>query len=281
MIRATDISLVRRGKTILQPLSCDFTDGGFVAVIGPNGAGKSSLLHLLSGLHQPSSGNVSVLGKPVGEWTTEELAMTRAYLQQHHSVFESFSVEQVLTMGRSVYFGYKPSANDERMVNEMLADLKLEHRRKQAFNSLSGGEQQRVQFARTLLQLQEDSEEAMQQKILFLDEPLNNLDLHYQYSLLQMAREKVVEKGGIVIAVLHDLNSTYAFADRVILLNNGSVEIDAPVEEAMQPELLSTVYNIPIIKKYDNGHTWFLVDQPGPVTTRIPGKAEYLYDSLI
>lgn len=277
MIHATDISLVRKGRTILQPLSCRFDKAGFVAVIGPNGAGKSSLLHLLSGLYTPSTGTISVLGKPLSEWTIEELAMNRAYLQQQHSVFESFSVEQVLTMGRSVYFGYKPSPNDEQMVTEMLEELQLTSRRKQAFNSLSGGEQQRVQFARTLLQLQEEGEEAMQQKILFLDEPLNNLDLHYQYSLLQMAREKVVNKGGLVIAVLHDLNSAYAFSDRVLMMHQGHLLVDAPTDEAMQADQLSAVYNIPIIRKESDGQTWFVVEQPVPPTMIIPDQTEYSY----
>jgi len=261
MIDAAGISLSIRGKQVLKPLTASFGKSEFVAIIGPNGAGKSTLLHLLSGLHQPSAGTVAIHGKPVHQWPPEELAVVRAYLQQHHSVFESFTVEDVLMMGRSIHFNYQPSRSDQELVKQILGELNLTHRKDQSFNSLSGGEQQRVQFARTLLQLQEQHTASLEQKILFLDEPLNNLDLHYQYNLLQMARNKVVHNGGLVIAVLHDLNITCQFADRVIILQDGEVKKDAPVSEAMDADLLSAVYNIKIVKKEAAGRPYFMVEQ--------------------
>ncbi len=92
-----------------------------------------------------------------------------------------------------------------------------------------------------------------------------------------MAREKVVDKGGLVIAVLHDLNSAYAFADRVIMMHQGRILTDAPVDEAMQADQLSAVYNIPIVRKESDGQTWFVVEQPGLYTNSIPGQSEYSY----
>lgn len=248
MITAHDISLQRNGKTLLDPVSFQFDRPEFVAVIGPNGAGKSTLLQVLSGYFAPSTGSLEIHGKPADQWQPRALAKYRAYLQQQQNVFETFTVEDVLMMGRTIHFQAFPQAEDHALVEHILAGLELSGRKQQPFNQLSGGEQQRVQFARTLLQLQEPETESLEGKVLFLDEPLNNLDLFYQYNVLEMARERVVGRGGMVIAVLHDLNMAYRFADRVIVLSGGKTIVDAPVKEALVPELLSAIYHMHIEK---------------------------------
>jgi iron complex transport system ATP-binding protein len=248
MIVADNIALQRGNKTLFDRASFRFEQPGFVAIIGPNGAGKSTLLQLLSGFYTPTQGKVLIHGSPAGSWKPAELAKYRAYLQQQQSVFETFSVEDVLMMGRSIHFRSCPKKEDVELVTRTLAGLELLERRHQPFNHLSGGEQQRVQFARTLLQLQETGSDSLKGKVLFLDEPLNNLDLYYQYNLLQMARNSVVDRGGIVVAVLHDLNMASRFADRVIVLSAGKTIIDAPANEALEPELLSAIYQMNIEK---------------------------------
>lgn len=252
MIAANDIAFAVQGKTLFAPASFRFVQPEFVAILGPNGAGKSTLLQLLAGYHAPTSGNVLLHGRDAHLWKPEELAKHRACLQQQQSVFESFSVEDVLMIGRSIHYNSFPKPLDKQLVDKALTELDLSGRREESFNRLSGGEQQRVQFMRTLLQLQETADASLKGKILFLDEPLNNLDLYYQYSLLQLARERVVKQGGAVIAVLHDLNMAYRFADRVILLSEGRTIVDAPTEEAMAPQQLSAIYNMHI-EKIDPG----------------------------
>jgi iron complex transport system ATP-binding protein len=271
MIVAENIALVRGRKTLFSEASFRFDRPEFVAIIGPNGAGKSSLLQLLSGAYAPSKGSVSIHGKPTGSWKTEELAKYRAYLQQQQSVFESFTVEDVLMMGRSIHFGTGPKQDDRSLVVQTLEKLDLTARREQPFNFLSGGEQQRVQFARTLLQLQETADSSLEGKVLFLDEPLNNLDLYYQYNLLQMARTDVVDKGGIVIAVLHDLNMAWRYADRVIILSEGRTIMDAPAQEALRADVLSVVYRMNIEKiEPSNQSPYFAV-------TGVPASGMHLY----
>jgi iron complex transport system ATP-binding protein len=248
MILAENISLKRGSKTLFAPASFRFDQPELVAIIGPNGAGKSTLLQLLSGFYAPSTGSVLIHEKPAESWKPDELAKYRAYLQQQQSVFESFTVEDVLMIGRSIHFNSHPKQADADLVTQTLANLELSERRSQPFNQLSGGEQQRVQFARTLLQLQETGNDSLEGKVLFLDEPLNNLDIYYQYNLLQMARSSVVDRGGIIIAVLHDLNMACQFADRVIVLSEGKTIIDAPTDEALVPGLLSAIFHMNIEK---------------------------------
>ena len=248
MILAENIALHRGNKPLFESASFRFDSPEFVAIIGPNGAGKSTLLQLLSGYFPPTSGSVTIHGKQADKWQPNELAKFRAYLQQQQSVFESFSIEDVLMMGRSIYTNSHPKDLDKALVTLALTNLNLVHRKNEPFNRFSGGEQQRIQFARTLLQLDETGTESLVGKTLFLDEPLNNLDLYYQYNLLQMARERVVNRGGTVISVLHDLNMVHQFADRVIVLSGGKTLIDSPTEEALVPELLSSIYQLRIEK---------------------------------
>lgn len=253
MILAENISFQIGKACLLNRASFRFDKPEFVAVIGPNGAGKSTLLQLLSGLYKPTTGSVLINGKGTHLWSASEFAGFRAYLQQQQSVFESFTVEDVLMMGRTIHINSKPGVPDQEMVEQALIQLGLNDRKHQPFNHLSGGEQQRIQFARTLLQLRDSTSESLAGKTLFLDEPLNNLDLYYQYNLLQLARTNVVEKHGMVIAVLHDLNMAYQFADRVIVLSNGNTICDAPTEEALNQELLSRVYGMHI-QKHESGN---------------------------
>ncbi|MES2557319.1 MAG: ATP-binding cassette domain-containing protein [Bacteroidota bacterium] len=267
MILAENISFQVGKACLLNRASFRFDKPEFIAVIGPNGAGKSTLLQLLSGFYKPTTGSVLINGKGTHLWSASEFAHFRAYLQQQQSVFESFTVEDVLMMGRTIHVVSKPGTADLELVNQMLVQLGLYERRMQAFNHLSGGEQQRIQFARTLLQLKDPATESLAGKTLFLDEPLNNLDLYYQYNLLQLARTNVVEQQGTVIAVLHDINMAYQFADRVIVLSNGNTICDAPADEALSPELLSAVYNMNI-QKHESGNqpTYFSASHHIPET---------------
>jgi iron complex transport system ATP-binding protein len=265
MILAENISFQVGKACLLNRASFRFDQPEFVAVIGPNGAGKSTLLQLLSGFYKPTTGSVLINGKGTHLWSASEFAHFRAYLQQQQSVFESFTVEDVLMMGRTIHVASKPGVADQELVTQMLLLLDLYDRRTEPFNHLSGGEQQRIQFARTLLQLKSPLTESLAGKTLFLDEPLNNLDLYYQYNLLQLARTHVVEQQGTVIAVLHDINMAHQFADRVIVLSNGNSICDAPSEEALNPELLSRVYGMHIQKHESaNQMTYFSASNAVP-----------------
>lgn len=262
MIHAHSIGYQHHGRTLFDAASFRFDIPEFVAVIGPNGAGKSTLLKLLSGIQPPTSGKVMLDGVELSQWSVRDLARRRACLQQHTSVFESFSVAEVLAMGRYVHSDARLSSEDHHLLEATLRELKLEQAKDRVFNSLSGGEQQRIQFSRTLLQLKDTGSDDMSGKMLFLDEPLNNLDLHYQYGLLEQARRAVVDKGGSVIAVLHDLNAVDRFADRVIVLSEGKTILDAPTKEVMNPSVLSAVFGVRIERIETAGSgTCFVVTQ--------------------
>lgn len=242
MIAAKNIAFGVKGRQILHPVSFTTCQEEFVVILGPNGAGKSTLVKLLSNGLQPSSGSVSYYGKELKEWTSDNLAKYRAYMHQESMIASNFTVREVLEMARYRYPETKNQFN-KTITDKIVRELNLERLLDLEFNFLSGGEKQRVQFGRVLLQLESEGE-IQPIKYLFLDEPLNNLDVRYQIELLKYARKFVDDKRGSVIVVMHDINLCYQYADRVLLMQKGKVIMDGTVREVMNPELLSETYQI-------------------------------------
>jgi iron complex transport system ATP-binding protein len=242
VIKAKNISFSVKKKQILQ--SVDFTTDKeeFIVILGPNGAGKSTLVKLLSSGLKQSSGSISYYGKDLNDWTLDELAKYRAYMHQESMIASNFTVREVLEMARYRYPETKNQFN-QYILDKIVDELNLAGLLELEFNFLSGGEKQRVQFGRVLLQLESD-DEIQPIKYLFLDEPLNNLDVRYQIELLKYARKFVDDKRGSVIVVMHDINLCYQYADRVLLLQKGRVMMDGTVHEVMLPEILSEAYQI-------------------------------------
>lgn len=255
MIVAENIGFGVGGRMILNPVSIEFKRSELVVILGPNGAGKSTLIQLLAGYLDPTVGNVSYHQQDLKSWKTNSLAKNRAYLHQQSNVFGSFTVQEIVEMGR---FPHDESHEElQRITVDTLVELKLFPKRNQSYQTLSGGEQQRVQFARAIIQLETENRTAKPEKVLFLDEPLNNLDLHYQYSLMEQAQQKIIKQGGIVIAVLHDINMAYAFADRIIIVKNGHVVVDNTTELALEPEILESIFDIGIQKNQVGNEIFF------------------------
>jgi iron complex transport system ATP-binding protein len=117
-----------------------------------------------------------------------------------------------------------------------------EHLRSQAYTQLSGGEQQRVQLARIFAQVWEMQPDKA--NVLILDEPTSALDFSHQHLILQALRKKADEGCGVLLA-LHDLNLAAAFADQVLLMDNGCLRAQGCVDEILQPPLLSEVFGLP------------------------------------
>ena len=255
MIEAKDIAFTVKGKQILKPVDFSTDREEFIVILGPNGAGKSTLVKLLSNGLKPSSGTIAYYGKELKDWTLDNLSKYRAYMHQESMIASNFTVREVLEMARYRYPETKNQFN-KSVIDKIVKELNLHTLLDVEFNFLSGGEKQRVQFGRVLLQLENEDKassfgggmreriEIQPIKYLFLDEPLNNLDVRYQIELLKYARKFVDDKRGSVIVVMHDINLCYQYADRVLLMQKGNVIMDGTVEEVMLPELLSQTYQI-------------------------------------
>ncbi|MBN9294584.1 MAG: ABC transporter ATP-binding protein [Flavobacteriia bacterium] len=245
MIRAENISLTVGSRKILKPTTLEIPEGEFVVILGPNGAGKSTLLKMISGVQHSDTGYVSYDGTLLKEWKSNELATKRSFLLQNNTVFGDFTVKDIVEMGRFPHYSYKLSGFDNRICEEYLHTFNLSDRAGTVYNLLSGGEQQRIQFIRSLIQL-EDETSTMNGKCLFLDEPLNNLDLQYQYAIMEQAKKSVVDRGGTVVCILHDFNIAFQYANRIIIVDQGEVVVNDERFMAMDTEVLSSIFNVKI-----------------------------------
>lgn len=215
--RTTGLQLQLGNKRILDGIDFALPSGQLTALLGCNGAGKSSLLKVLAGDLAPSGGEVHLHDKPLSRYSAAALARHRAVLTQKPTLSFAFRVRQVVEMGTANR--RLRAAQRERCVDQMLQLAGVEHLAERDYTSCSGGEQQRVQFARVLAQLWGHSGE--RPPVLLLDEPVSALDLAWQQRVLEIARWLIDRHGWSVLAVLHDMNQAAAYADQVVLLEGG------------------------------------------------------------
>jgi iron complex transport system ATP-binding protein len=244
MLIADKISYSIKKNNILTNINFDVRPGEFLAIIGPNGAGKSTLLKILCGELKKHSGTVVFNGSDLTTFKPLELAVRRAVLSQSISLALPFKVSEVVMMGRYPHFKNAPSPADHAIVEECLTLTGMQHFNDRNYLTLSGGEKQRVHLARVLAQLQGELDKP-NSKILFLDEPVNGLDLKYQQQVMKVAREWKGDAHSVV-AVLHDLNLAAHYADRILLLNQGKQEILDIPSKVLTKELIKKVYDVDV-----------------------------------
>ena len=235
--RLKQVSFAIGSKYIVKDLEFSFKAGNLVSIIGPNGAGKTTLLKLMSGELRPSGGEIFLNDLAFSELSLKQRANKRAVMTQSSSVVFDFLVEEILEMG------WVQGSSDDfvKACSDVVNSCGLDELMGRKFNTLSGGEQQRVQFARAMLQVGGLSKTA-EDRFLLLDEPTSNMDVAYELNLLNLAKE--VRKTGVgVIVVLHDLNLAARFSDQIILMNSGLIVASGQPEEVLSDRILSDVYS--------------------------------------
>ena len=241
MLKAENISWKVGNKFLLSETSVDFEAGKFHVVMGANGAGKSTLLKILAGNQKPSTGHVYLNGLQLASINKKGLAQKRAVLSQQYHVTFPISVMDIVLMGRYPYFGQNPQAEDKAICIEAMRTLEVEDLADRDYNSLSGGEAQKVQMSRVLAQI--GNTKNGEQKILFLDEPVSHLDLRYQHQLLQVAKS-LTQQSITVIAVLHDINLALSFASRILFMKKGAIVHEVTDPYAVSPQIIKEVFDI-------------------------------------
>ena len=218
MIEADEVSVHIGRKALLNRVSIQVRPGEIVAVVGPNGSGKTTLFRVLCGDLSPSTGSVWLEGWCLEDWASTEQARKRAVLPQTATLDFPFTVLEVAVMGRMPHLEGSEGTKDYAIARAGLDMAGVGELEDRIYPTLSGGEQQRVQFARVLTQIGEQPSDG--RRYLLLDEPTSNLDLAHQHRILSTARNFACESTG-VLAVVHDLNLAAQYADRVLVLKDG------------------------------------------------------------
>ena len=241
MLRAAEIVFAYNGRRpVLRGVSVEVPAGSFVGILGPNGSGKTTLLRALAGAVRPSSGRVTLDDVDVGEISRQDIARRMAVVPQETHLAFDYSVLEVVLMGRYPHLSTFEIEGPEdlaiaRSALAATGTLELEHR---AFDTLSGGEKQRVILASALAQI--DAVHG----ILLLDEPTAALDLAYQLELAALLRS-LQERLQIAIAIsTHDLNFAASLCRTLVLLKDGEVLASGDTDDVLTPARIRALYGV-------------------------------------
>ena len=235
-----NLSFGIKDKEILHDIDVTLPADRFVALLGPNGCGKSTLLKHLYRVNKIQKGAIAFDGRPLADIPLREAAQSVGVMGQFHLVDFDFTVEEIAMMGRAPYKENfeKDTEEDYVLVHASLAKVGMAEQAKRSFQSLSGGEQQRVMLARCLVQ---------EPRLLILDEPTNHLDIRYQLHLLRLVRGLHIG----VIAALHDMNLAAMFADLLVVMKAGRIERMGTPREIITEEMLAHIYGVRAQVTYD------------------------------
>lgn len=223
-------------RLILHDITLHAATGRFTVLLGKNGSGKSTLIKLMAGLLPCKTGRIEILGRDIGSLTGAERARLIGYLSQFHTPVFPFLVEEVVLTGRASHVLAIPGRRDLKKTDEAMDKVGITHLRRRPYTELSGGERQLVMIARVL---------AQEPQIVLLDEPLSHLDLANQARFLTLARA-LVTRGLTVVAVLHDPNTAFHYADEFVFMKDGVI-IEAEEGKApWDPSTLTQVYETSI-----------------------------------
>ena len=220
-------------KTILNGVSFEAKPGKMLGLLGPNGSGKTSLLRLVAGLKRPHCGRVMLDETDISKISRRSIAQRIAFVEQHATTNANLKVIDVVKLGRfphrSLFSGW--TGMDDTAVEDALERTGMKTKRNDHWQSLSGGEKQRVHIARAL---------AQKPKELILDEPTNHLDIQHQMSLLKLVSGLPITS----IIALHDLNHAAMFCDELIVMKNGKIVATGIPEDVINEQLLRDVFCI-------------------------------------
>lgn len=250
MIHIQDLSCRFGDKEILHNISLDIEEGGFYAILGANGCGKTTFLRCVSGLLEPSVGEVS-LGRekrPLKAFSARELAQKISFVRQQASSDFEFSAFEIVLMGRNPYQRrmQNESQADKEIVERCMRQTNTFHLRNSKPHEMSGGELQRVMIARAL---------AQSTPVMLLDEPTSNLDIAHQFEIMELLRDIREKEGKTILIVVHDLNLALQYCPQTILLHKGDIFQKGKTADVLTPENISTIFGVDAIR--ENNHLRF------------------------
>lgn len=236
-LRAQDITIGYDERVISESLSIDIPDGAFTVIVGPNACGKSTLLRALSRLLRPTSGSVILDGRSISAYPAKEVARRLGLLPQTSVAPEGIRVAELVARGRfprqSMFRQW--TADDESAVQEAMAATGITDLSARLVDELSGGQRQRVWVAMVL---------AQETPLVLLDEPTTFLDIAHQIELLDLCHELNRERGHTMVAVLHDLNHAFRYADHLVAMKDGRIVAQGRPADIVDANLIDEVFGL-------------------------------------
>ncbi|KTD56796.1 ferrichrome ABC transporter ATP-binding protein [Legionella santicrucis] len=242
-INATDLNVFLDRNHIIKNLSLTIPANQVTAIIGPNGSGKSTLLKTLSGLMKPHSGKIYIDKQSIDFYSRKQLARKMSFLMQNPEAPGSMTVKELVSFGRfshQTWFGSNNTDHDQ--IQWAIKQVNLEDKSNHCLSKLSGGQQKRAWIAMAL---------AQNSDVLLLDEPTAFLDIRHQLETLLLLRKLKRDLGKTIVVVLHDIPQVIQFADYLIIIDQGKLIHQNPIQPNLDPQLFEKVFGIEVELKHN------------------------------
>ena len=249
MLDVRNASFAYADASAVRDVSVHVDEGQLVALTGPNGSGKSTLLKLMARVFTPRAGEVRFEEKPLAEWPAKEYARRVGYLPQDPDPAFPMTALDVVVSGRAPFLGRFAweTESDWQEAHRALALCDADHLADRYLDEMSGGERKRVFLARVL---------AGTPRLILLDEPLAALDLSHVQQFSRLLRDVVDRTGCTVVFAAHDLNWAAAHSDRMLVMQNGTLALDAAPSEVMRAEVMRELFGFNAETVVSGGKVW-------------------------
>ena len=244
MIEVKNLTKKYGSKTVVDDVSFNIEKGKITSFIGPNGAGKSTVLSMISRIMDKDNGTVIIDGTELEKWNDKELAKKLSILKQSNNINVRLTIREIVSFGRYPHCEGRLKEEDIKYVDEAIAYMELTDIQHRYLDELSGGQRQRAYIAMVLAQNTE---------YVFLDEPLNNLDMKHSVSMMKVFRRLVDELNKTVVIVMHDINFASVYSDNIVVLKNGKLAKNDTTDKIINKETLEDIYEIDFDIREING----------------------------
>ncbi|MDF1509989.1 ATP-binding cassette domain-containing protein [Robertmurraya sp. DFI.2.37] len=237
MIKIDNARKMYTDEVKIGPLNIEIPKAGFTSLIGPNGAGKSTTLLMIGRLLNMDEGQIMISSMDVSSSKSNDLAKIVTILRQENHFVTRLTVRQLAGFGRFPYSKGRLTSEDEEIISKYIDFLDLTDLEDRYLDELSGGQRQRAYVAMVLCQ---------ETEYVLLDEPLNNLDVARSVQMMEYLRHVVNDFGRTILTVMHDINFAAKYSDRICAMKDGQIAAFGTVEEIMDSELLTDIFETKI-----------------------------------
>ena len=244
-IEVRDLKYSYNKYDVLDGVDLGLREGEILGILGPNGCGKTTLLKNLNKNLSPTGGCVMLDGTDLESIAKRDIAKTVAVVPQTNEIRFSFTVREIVSMGRMPFQGMMSgeTREDAAIIDDAIEKVGLTSLIDRHINTMSGGERQRVMIARALAQTP---------KILLMDEPTLHLDINTQLEALDLVYD-LSKKNGLTVAIVsHDLPMVARYCDRIAMIHDHKVMCCGTPEEVLTPENMRIVFNVNAELGYDS-----------------------------
>jgi iron complex transport system ATP-binding protein len=265
-ISVEDLHISFGSHEVLRGVSFQIKQGEFVGIVGPNGSGKSTLVKAISKIVPAKSGSIQLFGQSIKQIGYKQIAHILGVVPQEQNADIEYTVREIVMMGRTPHWAWLQDESDEdnQMVDRAMESAGISHLASRRVSTLSGGEKQRVFISQVI---------AQSPAMVVLDEPIANLDIHFQIIIMDMLKQLNRDSGIAVAVVLHDLNIASQYAERVFVMSKGTIVAVGTPSEVMTEKLISKVYECQVtVTHHPLSGTPFVALHPGVLDFQFGSK---------